>query len=190
MGIEISSKKICWNLPKSMTTNWQIDQVSFINKRTDIERQVDQSANFKIGFWQIFVDFCGLLWIWADFGRFLWIFVDFCGFLWILADFCGFELIVIYFGKFMWICMYFHSFKWHHLPTIYFSILWEQEWRRWRFYSLGPLCKLRQRRSRAGSNVIKLFTAVIYECLWVLDLVWPFQPSLMFAGKARCFNLW
>jgi hypothetical protein len=70
--------KICQNLPKSMTRNWQIDQVSFIlDKKADLEMQVDQSANFKSGF----------LWILMDFDGFLWIFVDFCGFLWI---FCGF----------------------------------------------------------------------------------------------------
>jgi hypothetical protein len=57
-------------------------------------------------------------------------------------------------------------------------------------------------RSTPGPNVIKLYTAVIYEFLkfaWVFVLDKPFQPSLMFVGKAgaylrveqlKCTSLW
>ncbi len=38
---------------------------------------------------------------------------------------------------------------------------------------------------QSGSNVIKLLTVVIYECVRMFVPGNPFQPRLMFTGKAR-----
>jgi hypothetical protein len=48
------------------------------------------------------------------------------------------------------------------------------------------VCKEMLQKESSRSNLIKLFTAAIYECLWcerVFVPGKPFQPSLMFANK-------